>query len=107
MVWCCHSWYSWLIVAFLQYFKIFGVVFIVVVRVVAIWVGIPKAVKIIKSRILVFSVRNCVYAVDNARQDGDRGEGTLFDEASCTEVEETVGTLKVSCWSEVYSWFCV
>ena len=31
----------------------------------------------------------------------------LFDAESCTEVEEPVGTLEVSCWSEAYSGFCV
>ena len=44
-----------------------------------------------------------MYAVDNANRDRERGEGTLFDAASCTEVEEPVGTLEVSYWSEAYS----
>ena len=35
------------------------------------------------------------------------GEVIMFDVASCTEVEEPVGTLEVSCWSEAYSGFCV
>ena len=45
-------------------------------------------------------------AIDNARRDGERGEGALFDVASCAEVEEPVGTLEVSCWSKAYSEFC-
>ena len=32
------------------------------------------------------------------RRDGERGKVTLFDAASCTEVEEPIGTLEVSCW---------
>ena len=62
--------------------------------------------KKIKSRILVVSVGKRVHAVDNARWDRERGEGKSFDVASCTEVEEPIGTLKVSCCSEAYSGFC-
>ena len=47
-----------------------------------------------------------MYAVNNACQDGERGEGKLFYVESCTEVEEPVGTLEVSCWSNAYSGFC-
>ena len=97
-VWCCHSWdFRWIFI-FLHSCEIFGVVFIFVVGGVAIWDGISKSVKEIKSKILVVGVGERLYAVDNARRDGERGEGTSFDAASCTEVEEPVGTLEVSCW---------
>ena len=56
-----------------------------------------------KSGILVVSTGERVHAVDNARQDGEKGEGTSFDAASCTEVDEPIGTLEVSCWSKAYS----
>ena len=56
--------------------------------------------------ILVVSIGDRVYAVGNARWDGERNEGTSFDAASCTEVEEPVGTLDVSCWSEAYNGLC-
>ena len=55
---------------------------------------------------MVVSIGKRVYAVDNMRWDGKRGEDTLFDAASCKEVEEPVGTLEVSCWSEAYSGLC-
>ena len=76
-----------MVVAFLHSCDIFGVFFIFVVGGVAIWDGISKAVKKTKSRILVVSVSKRMYAVDNARQDGERVEGTFFDTVSCTEVE--------------------
>ena len=95
-----------MVVAFLNSYEISGVIFIVVVRGVAVWDGITKAVKKIKSGILVVSVIKRVYTVNNARQDRERGEGTLFDAAFCKEVEEPIGTLEVSCWSEAYSEFC-
>ena len=44
--------------------------------------------------------------VNNARQDRERGEGKSSDAASCTEVEEPVETLDVSCCSKAYSGFC-
>ena len=56
----------------------------------------------IKSGILVFSVGKRVHAVDNACRDWERGEGTSFDVASCTEVEEPIVTLEISCWSKAY-----
>ena len=62
--------------------------------------------KKIKSGILFVSVGERVHAVDSARWDGERGEGTLFDAAFCKEVEEPVGTLEVSCWYKAYSGFC-
>ena len=55
---------------------------------------------------MVVSVGKHVHAVDNARWDRERGEGKLFDVASCTEVEELLETMDVSCWSETYSGFC-
>ena len=55
---------------------------------------------------MVVSIGKRVYAVDNMRWDGTRGEGTLFDAASCKEAEEPEITLEVSCWSEAYSGFC-
>ena len=76
-----------MVVAFLQSCDISGVVFIVLVRGVAIRDGITKTVKKTKSRILVVSVGERVHATDNARRGGERVEGTSFDVASCTEVE--------------------
>ena len=79
-----------MVVVFLYSCEIFGVIFIVVVGGVDIWDGITKAVKKTKSGILVVSVGERVYTVDNARQDGERGKGMSFDAASCTEVEELI-----------------
>ena len=58
------------------------------------------------SGILVVGVGERVNAINNARQEGERGEGTPFDATSCAEVEEPVGTLDFSCWYETYSGFC-
>ena len=82
-----------LIFTFLQSCEIFGVVLVLVVGGVTIWNGISEAVKEIKSRILVVGVGERVNAINNARRDGERGEGTSFDTAFCAEVEETVVTL--------------
>ena len=87
-----------MVVVFLYSCEIFGVIFIVVVGGVDIWDGITKAVKKTKSGILVVSVDERVYAVDDVRRDRERGEGTSFDAASCTEVEEPTGTFGISCW---------
>ena len=46
-----------------------------------------------------------VNAINNARQDVERVEGMSFDAESCAEVEESVGTLEVSCFYESYSGF--
>ena len=105
MVWCCHSWDSRLVVAFIHYCEISGVVLIVVVGGVATWDEITKGVKKIKSGIMVIGVGKRMHAVDNARQEGGRGEGTPFDASSCTEIEEPVGTLESFCWSKAYSGF--
>ena len=70
------------------------------------WDGNSKAVKEIKSGILVVVVCERVNVIDKARWDRERGEDMFLDEASCAEVEEPVGTLEVSCWSEAYSGFC-
>ena len=96
----------WLVVAFLHSCNIFGVIFVVVFGGVAIWDGISKAIKKIKSRIMVVSVCKRVHAVDNARWYGERGKGTSFYVVSCTEVEEPEGTLEIYYWSEAYSRFC-
>ena len=79
--------FSRLVVVFLHSCKIPAVVFIVVFGGVAIWDRITKTVKKTRSVILVVRVGECVHAVDKARQDGERGKGTLFDAASCTKVE--------------------
>ena len=47
-------------------------------------------VKKIKSGTLVVCVGECVHAVDNACQDGERGKGASFDAASATEVKEPI-----------------
>ena len=47
-----------------------------------------------------------VNVINNACWDKQRGEGTLFNVASCAEVEEPVGTLEAYCWSKTYSGFC-
>ena len=47
-----------------------------------------------------------MYAVNNMRPGGERVEGTLFDEESCTDVEGPVGTVEVSCWCKAYIRFC-
>ena len=75
-----------MVVVFLHSCEIYGVIFIVVVGGVAIWDRITKAVKKIKSRILVISVGERVHAVNNARRDGERDKGKSFDVESCTEV---------------------
>ena len=80
---------------------------IFVVGGVTIWDGISKAVEEINIGILVVGVGERLKAINNACRDGERGKGTSFDEASCVEVEEPVGTLEVYCWSEAYSGFCV
>ena len=95
-----------IVIPFLHSCDIFGVVLIFVVRGVTIWDWISKAVEEVKSGILVFEVGKRVNAINNARRYGERGEGTSFDAASCAEVEEPVGTLEFSCWSETYSEFC-
>ena len=119
LFWCCHSWNVLLMVwwcnpaisgwlsDFLHSCEIFGNVFVFVTRGVAICDGIHKAVKEIKSSNLVVSVSKHVYAVDNTCRDGERGESTSFNMVSCTEVEEPLGPLEVSFWSEKYSVFCV
>ena len=106
MVWCCNSWYFLLVVAFLQSCEISGVVSVVVFGGVAVWYGITKAVKKIKSGILVVSVGERMRAVDNACRDGERDEVTLFDVASCKEVQEPIGTSEVTYPNESYSGFC-
>ena len=95
-----------LVVTFLHPCEIFGVVPIFVVGGVTIWDGISKEVKEIKSRILVVDVGKRVNAIDNARRYGKRGEDTLFDAASCAEVEEPVGNVEVSCRSKAYRILC-
>ena len=95
---CCHSWEFMLnIVPFLHSCDIFRIILILVVGVVTIWDVISKAVEEIKSRILIVGVGKRVNAINNARQDGERDEGTSFDVASCAEVEKPVETLEVSC----------
>ena len=84
---------------FLHSCEISGIVFIFFVGGVAIWDRITQAVKKINIRILVVSVGERIHAVDNVCWDGERG-------ASGTEVEEPIGTLEVSCWSEADSGFC-
>ena len=49
------------------------------------WDGISKAVEEIKSGILVVGVSERMNAINNARRDGDRGDGTSFDVASCAD----------------------
>ena len=58
-----------LIITFLHSCEIFGVVLIFCVRGVTIWDEISKAVKEIKSGILVFGVGEYVNAINNARRD--------------------------------------
>ena len=41
---------------------------------------------------MVVGVGKRVKAIDNARRDGERSEGTSFDAASCVDIEEPVGT---------------
>ena len=107
MVLRCHSWeFMLIVVPFFHSCEIFGVVLIFFVGGVTIWDGISKAVEEIKNGVLVVVVDERVNTINKARRDGERGEGTLFDEASYAEVEEPVVILKVSCWSETYSGFC-
>ena len=81
-------------------------IFIFVVGGVAIWDRITQVVKKIKIRILVVSVGERIHAVDNVCRDGERVKGTPFDTVSGKEVEEPIGTLEVSCWSEADIGFC-
>ena len=67
--------------------------------------GLPRRFKK-NSRIMVVSLGKRMHTVNNARRDGDMGKGVLFIPASCKEVEEPMGTLEVSCWSEADSRFC-
>ena len=107
MVFCCLSWgFVLIVVTLLHSCEIVGVVLIFIFGVVTIWDGISKAVEEIKSRILVVGVGKRVNAINNARRDGERGEGMSFDVASYVEVDEPVGTLEVSCWSKAYRGFC-
>ena len=75
-----------IVVTFLHSCEIFGVVIIFVVGGVTIWDGISKAVEEIKSGVLVVGVGERVNAINNARRDGERGDGTSFYAASCAEV---------------------
>ena len=85
MVLCCHSWeFMLIVVPFLHYCELFGVVLIFVVGGVTVWDGISKAVEEIKIRVLFFSVGKRVNATNNERWDRERGEGTSFDAASYT-----------------------
>ena len=74
-----------LIVTSLHSCEIFGVVPIFVFGGVTMWDGISKAVEEIKSGILVVGVSERMNAINNARRDGDRGDGTSFDVASCAD----------------------
>ena len=65
----------------------FGVVLIFVFGGVTIWDRISKAVKEIKSRILVVGVGECMNKINNARRDEERGGCMSFDAASYAEVE--------------------
>ena len=106
MVLSGHSWdFMLIVVTLLHSCENFGVVLIFVFGGVTIWDRISKAVKEIKSRILVVGVGECVKKINNARRDEERGEGTWFDAASRAEVEEPVGTLEVSCCSKEYNGF--
>ena len=72
-----------IVVPFLHSREIFGVVLIFIFGVVTIWDGISKAVEEIKSGILVVGVSERMNAINNARRDGERGEGTSFDAEYC------------------------
>ena len=64
-----------IVVPFLHSRDIFGAVLIFVLGGVTIWDGIYKAVKEIKSGILVVGVGESVNVINNMCRDRERGEG--------------------------------